>query len=75
MFGDRLNDVRKQKGVTAQQMADTLQTGIRNYRKYESGHASPSLDSIVKIARLLEVSSDYLLGLSDIPKPYGDHVD
>ena len=37
MFSDRLNKTRKERGITAQKMADELQTGIRNYRKYESG--------------------------------------
>lgn len=62
MFSQRLNETRKSKGFTAQQMADMLQTGIRNYRKYESGHANPTLDGLVKIADILEVSTDYLLG-------------
>ena len=34
MFCERLNAIRKQRGVTAQQMADILHTGLRNYRKY-----------------------------------------
>ena len=61
MFSDRLNDLRKQRGFTAQQMADLLQTGIRNYRKYESGDAQPTLDGLVQIADILDVSTDYLL--------------
>ncbi len=65
MFSQRLNETRKLKGFTAQQMADMLQTGIRNYRKYESGHANPTLDGLVKIADILEVSTDYLLGRDD----------
>ena len=61
MFSDRLNDLRKQRGFTAQQMADLLPTGIRNYRKYESGDAKPTLDGLVQIAEILDVSTDYLL--------------
>ena len=61
MFSDRLNDLRKQRGFTAQQMADLLQTGIRNYRKYESGDAKPTRDGLVQIADILDVSTDYLL--------------
>jgi len=37
MLHMRLNQIRKEKGYTAQQMADKLYTGVRNYRKYESG--------------------------------------
>lgn len=61
MFCDRLNQTRKKSGFTAQQMADMLQTGIRNYRKYESGDAKPTLDGLIMIADILDVSTDYLL--------------
>ncbi len=62
MFSERLKQARKARGLTAQQMADALGTGLRNYRKYESGDARPTLDGLVIIADMLEVSTDYLLG-------------
>ena len=61
MFSERLNQTRKERGITAQKMADLLQTGIRNYRKYESGDAKPTLDGLIQIADILDVSTDYLL--------------
>ena len=62
MFAKRLKVARKNKGFTAQQMADCLDTGLRNYRKYESGDARPSFEALIAIANKLEVSTDYLLG-------------
>lgn len=61
MFHERLNSVRKSHNVTAQQMADYLSMGLRSYRNYESGDRAPSLETLVKIADLLDVSTDYLL--------------
>ena len=61
MLGERLNKTRKERGITAQQMADARQTGLRNYRKYESGQANPTLEGLVLIADILNVSTDYLL--------------
>lgn len=61
MFSDRLNATRKARGITAQQMADALNTGIRNYRKYESGDSTPSLETLVRIADILDISLDELL--------------
>ena len=61
MFAQRLNQIRKERGITAQTMANSLQTGLRNYRKYESGDAKPTLDGLVQIADILDVSTDYLL--------------
>lgn len=62
MFGKRLNAVRKEKGFTAQQMADMLHVTIRTYRNYESDTTSPSLETLVQLADILGVTTDYLLG-------------
>lgn len=75
MFSSRLNSIRKSKGFTAQYMADALHTGIRNYRKYESGHANPTLDGLVKIADILDVSTDYLLCRDDFLKAHAAPFD
>lgn len=61
MFSKRLNQIRKSKNVTAQQMADHLHMGLRSYRNYESGDRYPSLEVLVAIADFLDVSIDYLL--------------
>lgn len=61
MFNSRLNQIRKEKGITAQQMADILCINIRSYRAYESADRSPNIDILVKIADALDVSTDYLL--------------
>ncbi len=61
MLGKRLNEVRKEKGFTAQQMADALHITISTYRKYESGRAFPPVDRLVQIADILGVTTDHLL--------------
>jgi len=62
MFPTRLNTVRKQKGFTALAMSDILSVSLRTYRHYESGYSSPNLETLVRIADVLDVSLDYLLG-------------
>ncbi len=62
MFCRRLSETRKLKGFTAQQMASQLYLSIRTYRYYESGGLEPSLKILIKIADILDVSVDYLLG-------------
>ena len=66
-FGKRLNETRKQKGYTAQQMADALEIGLRSYRAYESGDREPSFKTLVTIADYLDVSTDFLLGREENP--------
>ena len=72
MFSSRLNTVRKSKGFTAQQMADSLNIGIRSYRNYESGDREPSLSMLVRIADKLNVSADYLLCRDDFLSAHAD---
>ena len=72
MFAKRLNTTRKERGITAQEMADLLQAGIRNYRKYESGDAKPTLDGLVQIADILDVSTDYLLCRDEFLSKHAD---
>ncbi len=60
-FGKRLNQARKERGQTAQSMADMLGIGLRSYRAYESGDREPYFENLVKIADFLDVSTDYLL--------------
>lgn len=75
MFNTRLNKIRKEKGITAQYMADKLCINIRSYRAYESANRSPNLDILVKIADILEVSTDYLLCRDDFLKSHGVSFD
>ena len=65
MFNIRLNQTRKEKGYTAQQMADKLTISLSIYHKYESGYRSPNLEMLAEIADILEVSADYLLCRDD----------
>ena len=65
MFNERLRLTRKLRKLKLQQMADGLGISLRAYQHYEQGERSPSLDCLVKIADILEVSTDYLLGRSD----------
>ncbi|WP_305815347.1 helix-turn-helix domain-containing protein [Photobacterium leiognathi] len=57
----RLITLRKEKGLTQQQMADVLSVHVNSLKKYEAGQAQPSLDAIKKIAVGLHVSTDFLL--------------
>lgn len=61
MFNKRLRAIRMQLGFTQQNMADKLNISLNAYQKYEQGERSPSLDCLVLIADIFDVSLDYLL--------------
>jgi len=57
----RLIPLRKDMGLTQQQMADTIGIHVNSLKKYEAGQAQPSLDALKKMALALHVSTDFLL--------------
>lgn len=65
MIGERLADVRKDHGDTQADLAVLLSVSLSAVRSWEQEKSSPPHDMLVRICRLYQVSSDYLLGLSD----------
>lgn len=64
-FSERLVELRKEKGLTQQQLATALEIHTRGLQNYESGRV-PEPSILVKIADYFDVSLDYLMGRSDI---------
>ena len=58
-----LQELRNEKGLTQQKVADYLKIDRSNYSKYELGKLEISIDMIRKLTKLYSVSADYLLGL------------
>ena len=65
MINERLYELRKMHNLTQKEIAQALGIHSVTYLHYEKGHHEPSLDSIVKIAKFYDVSTDYLLGNTD----------
>ena len=64
-FSRRLARIRKGKGLTQQQMADTIGIHVSQIKRYESGDTQPSLEVLRKTALALNVSADVLLFEAD----------
>lgn len=64
-LGKRLRDVRMDRGITQYEMSIELGISLRVYQSYEQGKHNPSLENLVVIAGKLDVSTDWLLGLTD----------
>lgn len=70
VFPVRLKELMEQVPKTSQKMlADVLGVTRQAVANYQCGQSSPSWDAIAKIAKHFNVSSDYLLGLSDVRTP------
>ena len=57
----RLIELRKEKKLTQEQVAQYLNMTQSTYQHYENGRAEPSIDTILKLADFYQVSVDYLL--------------
>lgn len=64
-FGDKLKTLRKSKKLTQAELAQRLEVSKSSVTSYEQGRIYPSLEIFSKICEILNVSSDYLLGISD----------
>ncbi|WP_129721391.1 helix-turn-helix domain-containing protein [Xylanivirga thermophila] len=69
-FGQRLKLLRNIKKTTQEELANFLGVGRPTIAGYETKGTQPSFEILEKIADFFDVSIDYLLGRSDIPKPY-----
>lgn len=66
----RIRDLREDKDLTQQEIADMLFINRRTYAAYENGVNSMTPETLIKIDKIHNVSVDYLLNLTDNPKPY-----
>lgn len=60
-LNDRIKNLRKDKGLTQQQLAEKLNVTDKAVSKWEVGESKPDLAIIVNMASLFQVSIDYLL--------------
>lgn len=65
MYGQRIKEIRQEKGITQSQLAEMLSTTQSTVGKYEREEIQLTVDTIIKICKVFEVSADYLLGLED----------
>ncbi len=61
----RIRDLREDADLTQKQVADRLYMHLTQYRRYECGESEVPLNIAISIAKLYNVSLDYLAGLTD----------
>lgn len=64
-FSERLKKHRKDIGLTQVDIASRLGISQQAYASWESGVKKPTQENLVKIAQVLNVSVDYLVGNSE----------
>ncbi len=65
-FNEKLQNLRKQKGLTQEELAEALYVSRTAISKWESGRGYPSIDSLKEIAKFFSVTIDELLSSDEV---------
>ena len=65
-FGNKLYTLRKEKGLSQEELASRLEVTRQTVSKWELGDSTPDLDKLVLLAELFEISLDELV-LDKVP--------
>ena len=75
-IGDRMKSKRLQLGYTQERVAELTDISFSTYSKIENAIQSPSLDTLIRISIVLDISMDYLIfGNENIKKDIDDFSD
>ena len=64
-FAERLRELRKASGMNISAAVQSLGVSAAHYSKLETGETLPSVELLIRISELYNVSLDYLLSLSN----------
>ena len=64
----RLKDLREDSDLKQKEIAEFLHVKQNTYSQYENGQRQLPIDVLIKLAKYYNVTTDYLLGLSDKKK-------
>lgn len=70
MLASRLREMRKQNKLTQTQLAEKVGTQKGTISNYENDYSTPPNDMLKKLSKVLNISSDYLLGITEEKSDY-----
>ncbi len=65
-FGERLKELRKERGITQKQLAGILDVSKTTICQWETMKQEPSIEMLMKLADFFHTSVDYIVGRNDI---------
>lgn len=60
-IGTRIAGIRRERGITQTELADKMSVTRQTVSRWETGGAVPDIEKVASLAKLLQVSCDYLL--------------
>ena len=68
MLGTRIKELRKEFGLSQVELAARMEVTKQTISNWENENIQPSIDMLVGLANVFNVTTDYLLGLDDVPR-------
>ena len=68
MLGARIKELRKEFGLSQVELATRMEVTKQTISNWENENIQPSIDMLVDLANVFNVTTDYLLGLDDVPR-------
>ena len=68
MLGTRIKELRKEFGLSQVELALRMEVTKQTISNWENENIQPSVDMLVGLANVFNVTTDYLLGLDDVPR-------
>lgn len=65
MLGQRINELRVALGWSQVQLAEKLSISKQTVSNWENENIQPSIEMLVRLAKIFHVSTDYLLGIEN----------
>lgn len=67
MLGQRIIELRMARNWSQVELAKMLRVAKQTVSNWENENIQPSIEMLIRLSRLFHVSTDYLLGLDDVP--------
>ena len=66
----RIRNIREDRDLTQADIGKVLNKSQQGYNHIEAGRAELKIDDLIKLCQYYNLSADYLIGLTNKPKPY-----
>lgn len=67
-YRERIREVREDRDFTQAQIGKLLNKTQQGYNHIEAGRAELKIEDLIRLCKFYNLSSDYLIGLTDMPK-------
>lgn len=69
-YRSRLKNIREDRDLTQAEIGRLLNKSQQGYNHIEAGRAELKIDDLIVLCRFYNLSADYMIGLTNIPKSY-----